>query len=89
MMGREKNRNTVECRHCQAKMVVSDVKRYTGKWPLAVGGVGVATCLVGGVLIGIPLLLGGIYMSTARQTICHCPECGFHYKVWLPEEESL
>ena len=79
----------VECRHCHADMELLTVKKYTGKWPYALVVTGVFCSLfVIGALVGIPLLLLGIYMLTAEQAISYCPSCGHYFKVWLLDEAS-
>jgi DNA-directed RNA polymerase subunit RPC12/RpoP len=34
------------------------------------------------------MLLVGIYMATAEETISHCPNCGHYFKVWVKEKVS-
>lgn len=79
----------VECRHCRTDMELLTVKKYTGKWSyvLVVTGVFCSLFIVGA-LVGIPLLLLGIYRMTAKQAINYCPNCGHYFKVWLVEETS-
>ena len=61
------------------------LKRYSGKWTWWLLGGGVFCSLfLGGVLLGIPLLLAGIYRLTARWSINCCRDCGYHYEI-LPE----
>ena len=41
-----------------------------------------------GALVGIPMLLLGIYMATTKETISRCPNCGHYFKVWVQETVS-
>jgi hypothetical protein len=85
----EKIRDAVDCRNCHSPMELRRTKKYPGKWSLVLVVSGVFCCLFFiGVLVGIPMLLLGIYMATARQTISHCPNCGHYFKVWVKEEGS-
>ena len=81
-------RKPVPCRHCGAKMDILTVKKHTGKWPygLMAGG---AFCFLfmGGPLLGIPMVIAGIYMVTAEMTISYCSECGHYFKVFLAEKD--
>ena len=65
-------------------------KPIEGRWPtvLIVAGVFCSLFLIGA-LVGIPMLLLGIYMATARETISCCSNCGHYYKVWMREEGSV
>ncbi len=70
------------CRHCSTEMKLLKVKKYPGHWPAVVVAVGVLCSLfITGAVIGIPMILAGLYMATARETIRHCPDCGHYFKV--------
>jgi len=70
-------------------MELLKVKKYPGRWPAVLVVTGVFCCLLlVGALVGIPMLLLGIYMATAHETISHCPNCGHYYKVWMTGEGS-
>jgi hypothetical protein len=86
----ERIRDAMGCRQCQGPMEIIKTKKYPGRWPLVlmVSGVFCSLFFVG-VLIGIPMLLAGIYMATAKETISHCPNCGHYFKVWMKGEESV
>ncbi|HIJ58063.1 MAG TPA: hypothetical protein HPP41_00140 [Deltaproteobacteria bacterium] len=85
----EKIRDAVDCRHCQSPMEIIKTKKYPGRWPLVVMVLGVFCSLFFfGALIGIPMLLLGIYMATAKEVISLCPNCGHYFKVWVKEEVS-
>lgn len=85
-MPKNKRNDAARCRHCDADMEIVKVKSYSGKWAVwAVGG-GVILSLVGGLFFGLLLIVAGIYMALADQVICACPECGYHFKVHLPEK---
>ena len=86
----DESRDTAACIHCHTRMEVFRVKKYPGKWPTIVVVAGVFCCLfLIGALVGIPLLLLGIYMATAKETISRCPKCGHYFKVWMREEGSV
>ncbi len=70
------------CRQCSTEMKLLKVKKYPGHWPAIVVAVGVlCSFLITGALIGIPMILVGIYMATARETIRYCPDCRHYFKV--------
>ncbi len=80
---------TASCLHCQTPMEQLKVKKYSGRWPAVLVVTGVLFCLfLIGALIGIPILLMGIYMATAQETISRCPNCGHYFRVWIQEEVS-
>ena len=86
----EESRDTVACTHCQTRMELSHVKKYPGRWPAVLIAAGVFCCLfLIGALVGIPMLLLGIYMATAKETISRCPDCGHYFKVWTGEVGSV
>ncbi len=87
MTAAEKIRRSVGCSQCHAAMEVVSVKKHPGRWPIALVVLGVLCCLFFvGALVGLPLLLVGIYMAMAKETISHCPNCGHYFKVWMQEE---
>lgn len=86
----DENRRTVACTQCHTGMDVLRVKKYPGRWPALLVVAGVFCCLfLIGAVVGIPMLLLGIYMATAKETISRCPECGHYFKVWVREERSV
>nr|WCC90925.1 hypothetical protein [Desulfobacteraceae bacterium] len=73
---------SVVCRYCQDEMERMTVKTFPGNWPLGIMIVGLICCfLVIGPLVGIPLLIVGIYMLLAENPINFCPSCGHYYKI--------
>ncbi len=83
MMGQEEmDSGSVECRHCKTPMEVVRTKKYPGKGSIALiaGGLFCSLFFLG-ILVGVPMLMAGIYMLTAQVTISHCPGCGYYYKV--------
>jgi hypothetical protein len=85
----KKVKSSVDCRHCNSRMEVIKVKKYSGKWPLALVVTGVFCCLFFvGAIIGVPMLLLGIYLVTAEETISYCPNCGNYFKVLLVNPET-
>jgi hypothetical protein len=86
----DENEDGVTCTQCQTRMDVLRVKKYPGKWPTVLIVAGVICCLfIIGAVIGIPMVLLGIYMATAKETISRCPKCGRYFKVWIGEEGSV
>jgi len=76
--------SSAHCRHCDTQMVVIKVKKYPGKWPLALLGLGFICFLFihfGGPIIGIPMMLIGWHMFSADQLLNMCPRCGYHFDV--------
>ena len=78
----------VGCRHCDGTMEVLSVKKHSGKWPLILIVAGLfCFFFLGGPLLGVPMLLLGIYMYTAQVTISYCEQCGHYFRVWLKEKD--
>lgn len=78
--------NKAICRHCDTQMVLIRMNRYTGAWPWALIGLGVLAFFFihfGGPIIGVPMMILGIYLLTAKHTISMCPECGYHFQVLI------
>lgn len=45
-------------------------------WIAIIGGIALTP-----VIIGIPILLWGLYMGTARQRFWKCPSCGYSFNI--------
>jgi hypothetical protein len=83
----ERSGGAIDCRHCRSPMEIIKTKKYPGRWPLVLVISGVFfTLFFIGALVGIPMLMLGIYMATAKKTISLCPNCGYFFKVWVKEE---
>lgn len=82
MSQEEMDSGSVDCRHCKTPMEVVRTKKYPGKGSIALiaGGLFFSLFFLG-ILVGVPMLIVGIYMFTAKVTISHCPGCGYYYKV--------
>jgi hypothetical protein len=79
--------NAPNCQHCQDRMVVEEVRKHPGSWPKVLCGLGLLfSMFMVGPIVGIPMLLIGIYMYQAKETICLCPSCGYHYQVFTNPE---
>ncbi len=86
----EQVKTAITCRHCQHQMERVCRKKYSKRWATVLVVSGVLCCLfIVGALVGIPLLLAGIYMATAEETINHCPSCGHYFKVWISDKASV
>lgn len=84
MNQRDQMADSVMCRECQTDMEVLRIKRYPGRWPTVLILLGAFCCLFFvGAVIGLPMLLLGIYMATAKENVSYCPTCGHYFKVWL------
>ena len=82
-------RDAVDCLHCHTRMELLKKKKYPGRWPIVLMVAGVFCSLFFiGALLGIPMLLLGIYMAMVQETVSHCPNCGHYFKVWIQEGES-
>ncbi|MBF0526493.1 MAG: LITAF-like zinc ribbon domain-containing protein [Deltaproteobacteria bacterium] len=78
----------MNCRQCQTRMEVTQAKKYPGKWPYILMGLGVFCSLfLLGPIVGFPLLIAGIYMVTVRQPISYCPNCGYYFHI--AEKENI
>lgn len=81
------NSSSVACAQCGEEMVGIKAKKFPGKLPYVILGLGFFFSLfVGGLLIGLPVVLGGVYMLMARDTLNLCRTCGYYFKVYSPEE---
>ena len=81
--------DSTDCPQCQTPMGLLQVKKYPLKLPLWLVCLGVLGCLfLAGALVGIPMILGGIYMATAQETVKCCPNCRYHFKVLLLTPDS-
>ncbi|MBF0209272.1 MAG: hypothetical protein HQK68_00155 [Desulfamplus sp.] len=83
-----KTKKFIECRQCGDKMDLITVKRHSAKWPATFVALG-ATCtlFIGGPILGVPLMLLGVYQYTSKQTVSYCPSCGYHYRVFMSESD--
>ncbi|MBF0451849.1 MAG: LITAF-like zinc ribbon domain-containing protein [Candidatus Magnetomorum sp.] len=83
-------KNRIECQYCADDMEIMQVKKFSGKWPITLIVAGLfCTLFFVGPLIGLPMLLIGIYMATAEDTIRFCPSCGNFYRIWIKDEQIL
>ncbi len=72
----------VECTQCDTPMLLVKTRKYTGAWPYLLTSLGVIfTFFFIGPIIGVPMLLLGVYMVTYRELISLCPSCGAYFKV--------
>lgn len=86
----DEDRDTVACTQCRTRMDVLHVRKYPGRWPTVLMVAGAVSCVFFvGALVGVPVLLLGIYTATAKETISRCPKCGHYFKVWKREEGSV
>ncbi len=86
----ESAKTSISCRHCQNRMERVCRKKFSKQWATVLVVSGVFCCLfIIGALVGIPMLLVGIYMATAEETINHCPNCGHYFKVWVSQKASV
>jgi len=80
---------TIQCRKCGENMELMTAKKHTGIRPVVLMIMGVFCIIfIGGALIGIPLLLLGVYQYTAKHTISYCSSCGYYFKVRTAEAET-
>lgn len=85
----EETKASVVCRHCKNRMEPIRRKKYSKRLSAGLVLGGVLCCLFFiGALIGIPMLLAGIYMAVAEETVNYCSDCGYYYKVWGGEDMS-
>ncbi|MBF0468661.1 MAG: hypothetical protein HQK61_07225 [Desulfamplus sp.] len=78
----------IECRQCGERMDILTVKKYNGSWPgIFMASGAVCILFIGGPVLGVPLLLLGVYQYTAKQTISYCPSCGYHYRIFVSDEK--
>jgi hypothetical protein len=69
------------CKQCDAPMDVLQADKFDKKWAYATIAGGALFTLFGGFFLGIMILLGGVYMSSARETISCCTKCGYYFKI--------
>ncbi len=81
-------KNTMECIQCKTRIKTITVRKYNGSWPIVISVAGTLFFfLLGGFFLGIPVLILGIYLLTAKRTLNLCPECGYFYEVYCEIEE--
>ncbi len=84
--------NKAICKHCNTKMLLIKMKKYQGSWPwvLIICGI-IAFFFIhfGGPIIGLPMLIFGVYMVTTSHKITMCPECGYYFKVLIAKEDPV
>ncbi|MBF0529786.1 MAG: hypothetical protein HQK55_11065 [Deltaproteobacteria bacterium] len=77
------------CPQCNHAMAIHRNKKFSARWATTLIVVGALCCLfVVGAAVGLPLLLVGIYMATAEETIRLCSNCGYFFKVVADKRES-
>jgi DNA-directed RNA polymerase subunit RPC12/RpoP len=82
--------DSVECSQCRNRMRLIKIKKHSGGWPVVILVSGLFSCFFFfGALVGIPLILLGIYMIASEETISHCPNCGHYFKALVIKKESL
>ncbi len=85
----EMNENFVECQYCESQMKLTLIRKFPGFWPYVLICLGfVFTLFVVGAILGIPILLTGIYMLISRETISLCPGCGAYFQVLVLDDDS-
>ncbi|MEI6126272.1 MAG: LITAF-like zinc ribbon domain-containing protein [Pseudomonadota bacterium] len=69
------------CRQCRNRVELREVKKYPGNLPLVLTGLGVLgiLCFIGA-FMGIALILAGLYMRAARESVYYCPNCRYSFK---------
>jgi len=77
------------CKQCSTAMDIIKVRKYKNKWAVWLIGAGVLLSIFGGIFIGPLLMLGGVYMAVAQETITCCPKCGYYFKAYLPKMAKL
>jgi len=73
---------SIICKYCQDEMSLMTVKTFPGNWPLYMMIIGLLfSFFIVGPLVGIPLLLVGVYMFLSESMVHYCPTCGHFYKI--------
>ncbi len=81
--------SNVTCHRCDSSMLLVKIKKYPGWWPHTLTGLGFfLSFLIVGPVVGIPLMLVGIYMLIGSQIVSICPVCGSYFKVMLFNPEQ-
>jgi len=77
----------VPCNQCDTPMDILRIRKYEGNWPYWVIAGGVLLSLLGGFVIGVFVLLCGVYAASAREVVSCCPKCGYYFKAYLPDQD--
>ena len=83
--------NKAVCYHCDTQMVLLKMNKYHGQWPWILIGLGLLAFFFihfGGPIIGLPMILLGAYLVSAKQVISMCPECGYHFQVLILKKDK-
>jgi hypothetical protein len=63
-------------------MLLVKIRKHPGGWPFVLIVLGlIFTLFFIGPIIGVPMMLLGIYMVTYHEIISLCPSCGAYFKV--------
>jgi len=77
---------TIVCRYCNENMERMKIKSFSNVLSVGlIAGGAFCTFLFVGPILGVPMLISGIYMTAAEKTINYCPSCGHYYKTLDPE----
>ena len=84
--------NKAMCRHCDTKMLTLKINKHHGAWPWTLIGLGLLAFFFihfGGPIIGLPMIILGIYLATSKEMVSMCPECGYHFQVMFAKKDKI
>lgn len=82
MTRRDGVKGSMNCRQCGGEMEKTTVGKFPGNMPWVLMGLGFfLSIFIFGPLVGLLVLLAGIYMVTAKETVIRCEDCGYYYRV--------
>lgn len=74
----------VRCRNCDAPMTLVRMRKHPGPWPYILMVLGIFFSLfIVGPLVGVPMLILGLYMALSSEVVSLCSDCGAYFKVML------
>jgi hypothetical protein len=61
-------------------MDILQTEKFEKTWAYGTIAIGALFALFGGLFLGILILIGGVYMVRAKETISCCKRCGYYFK---------
>ncbi|GFK92301.1 hypothetical protein NNJEOMEG_00124 [Fundidesulfovibrio magnetotacticus] len=69
-----------KCKQCDTAMDIIQADKFDKKWAYGTIAFGALFTLFGGLFLGIIIVVAGIYMAGAKETISCCTRCGYYFK---------
>ncbi len=88
-MRKRTENDAVQCRQCQTPMILVKIRKNVGIWPYIFVGMGIIfTLFFVGAILGIPMIILGLYMLTTTPIVSRCPSCGYYFETITAKYEG-